>query len=340
MDIVFLDTSVFVSENFLEGKKIREIYRLAFDNHLRLILPRITYNEILNRIKISTKDALFSYKTFRDKVRVLRNLPEMQERFARIEEEKIASDIQLLFEERMKDIQTIIIEYPTLHIGVIFDKYFGNKFPFSLGDKKNEFPDAFALSSLESWCKESGEKCFVIAADKDILQYESPNLKVINSIDQYLDITLTRIAFQLKRQERLQIALKLFENKKAILEEQINTWLMVELQNERIYYQYSSNDIQLIEIISHSTELMDDPQVTSISEMNIILTSSANILIDVTLQLENDEDFNPELDFPNEVEVLKRIRIPVSFEVEIPLAGDQYMDIKVDEINQGRDLSI
>lgn len=340
MDTVFLDTSIFVSENFLEGKKIREVYRLAYENHLKLILPRITYNEVLNRIKTSTKDALIAHRSFRDKGRVLRNLPELQERLAKIEEDKIASDIQILFEERIKDIQAIIIDYPTLHIGEIFDKYFSNKFPFSLGDKKNEFPDAFALASLENWCKESGKKCFVIAADKDILQYESPNLKVISSIEQYLDMTLKRIALQLKRQTRIQMAIKLFERKKEFLEDQIKSWLEVQLENERIYYQYSSNDIESIEINSIYAELLDDPQVTSVSEMNIILTSNTSISFDVTLELENDEDFNPEWDFPNERAVFKQIRIPISLEVDIPIAGDQYMDIKIDEINNGKDLSI
>ena len=85
MDIVFLDTSVFVSENFLEGRRIQEIFKLSYSGHLSIILPIITYNEILSRIRFNGLESISGYKAFRDKVKILRNIPEFEERFNDLE---------------------------------------------------------------------------------------------------------------------------------------------------------------------------------------------------------------------------------------------------------------
>lgn len=49
----------------------------------------------------------------------------------------------------------------------ILDRYFKNEPPFASKGKKNEFPDAIALLSLESWAKEKGKKILAVSNDDD-----------------------------------------------------------------------------------------------------------------------------------------------------------------------------
>lgn len=345
MDTVFIDTSVFISENFLEGKRIREIYKLCYDRHIQLVLPLITYKEILNRIALNTTEALTGYKTFREKVKIIRNIPEFDKKFEKIDTETSIKELQKLFADRILSTGTIIIEYPTLDISDIFDKYFSGVSPFNSGEKKNEFPDAFALATLEKWCIEKGKKCILISGDKDLTSYVSKHLKVASSLSNYLDIKLRSLAVELKRQRRLEIAAKLYEQKKPAFQKEIEDWLTNELTDERTYSRIVRHEIHHIEVFETEAEL-GDFQVATVFDHNIILTSIADISFEVELEIDDDSsawhDSDDELQYTNiEKETIRREkRISIAFEVDIPLAGDAYIDIKITEINNGKDLEI
>ncbi len=52
----------------------------------------------------------------------------------------------------------------------VLDDYFASRPPFEVsGTKKAEFPDAFALASLEEWAKELGRKVLVVSNDQGCL---------------------------------------------------------------------------------------------------------------------------------------------------------------------------
>jgi predicted nucleic acid-binding protein len=346
MDTVFIDTSVFISENFLEGNRIREIYKLAYDGHIQLVLPRITYNEILNRIAINTTEALTGYKAFREKVKIVRNIPGFDKKFEKIDTEKSIKELQKLFADRIRSIETIIIDYPTLDISAIFDKYFAGVAPFSSGEKKSEFPDAFALATLEKWCVEKGRKCILISGDKDLTGYVSKQLKVASSLSDYLDVKLRSVAVKLKRQRRLEIASRLYEEKKSVFQKEIEDWLLEELNDERTYSRIIFQEIHHIYVPETEANL-GDFQVATVFDHNILLTAVAEISFEVELEIDDessawrDED-KDEWQYTrtkNEV-IRKEKRIYIAFEVDIPLAGDDYINIKISEINKGKDLEM
>ena len=60
MDYVFIDTSVFESENFLMGNKINSLFSLAQSDEIIILLPQLTYEEIKNRIRKRCKES-FEY---------------------------------------------------------------------------------------------------------------------------------------------------------------------------------------------------------------------------------------------------------------------------------------
>lgn len=49
----------------------------------------------------------------------------------------------------------------------VLDKYFKNEPPFASKGKKNEFPDAIALLSLEAWAVDKGKKILAVSNDGD-----------------------------------------------------------------------------------------------------------------------------------------------------------------------------
>ncbi len=56
MDYIYIDTSIFEANNFLERHRINEIFKLAEEKELGIVLPAITYNEVKSRaIKTSKK---------------------------------------------------------------------------------------------------------------------------------------------------------------------------------------------------------------------------------------------------------------------------------------------
>lgn len=346
MDTVFIDTSVFISENILEGKRIREIYRLVQEGHIRLILPVITFKEVLNRIRKNTTEAVSGYKAFRDKTKIIRNIPALEKRFDKLDEEATIKELQVLFETKIKSISTILIEYPTLNIGDVFEKYFESTFPFGSGEKKHEFPDAFAIATLEKWCQDNGAKCILIAGDKDLTQYKSTHFKIASSIGEYLDDKLRQIEIEQKRQKRLDRATVLFEEAKSRFKREIEQWLVEQLDDEKTYKRYTHHEIHDIKIDDAEAEL-DSFQIASVTEHHLIIESEVYVTIEVTIEVDDvasgwyDDDARNWHYTDTEYETIKKdFNLTVSFEVEFPLAGDEFMDIEISEINKGRDLEL
>src|ERR1700722_838901 len=152
MDNIYIDTSIFEANNFLEGKRINEILKLSEEKNISILLPSVTYFETKNRAIKNIKEAIQKFKSYRDNTRILRNVESISNKFEHIDEDLCIKEFLTIFENRLIKANCLIIEYPTLNIKEVFDKYFKNEFPFSKGDKKHEFPDAFALLSVELWC--------------------------------------------------------------------------------------------------------------------------------------------------------------------------------------------
>lgn len=60
-----------------------------------------------------------------------------------------------------------IISANNLDVQKILDLYFENQPPFGQDNKKNEFPDAIALISLEKWAEKNNKKIVAVTNDKD-----------------------------------------------------------------------------------------------------------------------------------------------------------------------------
>jgi len=92
--------------------------------------------------------------------------------------------------EFLNQIDAQILSTNEVSIEAVFDKYFSKHPPFGDGKKKAEFPDAFVIEALESWCKENGEKLYVVSSDKDMEKSceKSYYLVHLDSIAKFIDI--------------------------------------------------------------------------------------------------------------------------------------------------------
>lgn len=81
---------------------------------------------------------------------------------------------------------TMVVADHELKIGPVIDRYFASGPPFDpAGAKKNEFPDAFALMSLENWAQRSSTPIVVVSTDRGWVDFadKSPWLCCIDSLE-------------------------------------------------------------------------------------------------------------------------------------------------------------
>ena len=68
-------------------------------------------------------------------------------------------------------------------------RYFDTLPPFAgSGNKKHEFPDAIALSSIEGWAKANGKRVLAVSEDKGWIGYDSEMISVVPTLSEALGI--------------------------------------------------------------------------------------------------------------------------------------------------------
>ncbi len=346
MDNIFIDTSVFEANNFLEGQRMNEIFKLSEEGHIKIILPEITYNEIKHRGLANIRAALAKHKKFRDEARILRNVPSQSERFREIDEKECTDEFVKILHTRLKQAKCAFVSYPTVNIKDVFDKYFNDQFPFSKGNKKHEFPDAFALLAVEEWCKTNATKCKVFSKDKDLLAYKSEHLTIVESYESYLDDLLRNIEISKKREARLAHAKELYDSHKDQFENDIKDWLFNQLDDFNIYDNHTDFEIHDVYIEDHDAMLLDF-QIVNVTDDYIRIEAQAELYYTVNLEIDDENsgwyDSEEKEWHHTETEVVtvedSQI-VSVSIKVEIPLVGDEYADIEIEEINYGKKLNV
>lgn len=190
---VFLDTSIFVKENFFAGKKLKAFFKHAKTSDIELIITPITLNECLANVEKFSFDANSSLKKLLkeldNKAKIFKNIPFLSSTFKLSDEFKYDDEVLALKDKFVKQIDEHFTNIP-IDSGVtskVIDDYFNFEPPFKDGKKKHEFPDAFVLNSLETWCKGKKEKIYVVSDDEDIISFESKYLIPVREYDKLLE---------------------------------------------------------------------------------------------------------------------------------------------------------
>lgn len=341
MDIIFLDTSIFEANNFLEGKRINEILKLSEEGNIKIVLPKLTFDEIINRIKKNIEIASSKFSKCRNETRVLRNIPSLKDKLETFDIEKAQKDLIDIVEKKFSNAKIVIIDYQLMDIKEIFDGYFSQSYPFSQG-KKDEFPDAFALKIIENWSKDKNLKIKVFAKDNDINNYTSDYLIIGDKFETYLDLKLQEIAKEKELYQKINNAINKY--RKNIIDEIIN-WVSFEIDDYTKYYKYSNYlEVHDIEIKKINVEL-GKHQITSVDDEYIALQFKVKINFKVELTID-DEDYMYKDDDTKDWVFLETTNLIVNEEryVDIDtlfyLEENEIIDYEIEEINNGQKMKI
>lgn len=192
---IFLDTQVFEAASFnFRTTTLVSLEEQVEKGTVRLILTDITVLEVKARIEKTVLAQLEGLKKFKRNARVLRSSTLSQVKAALdLDEKSVIADLQEQFEEFIQRTKAEIIDTSALPAGPVFARYFASKPPFGTGDKKSEFPDAFAVNGLVEWTKKNGEPLYVISGDKPFRSACQPHKKLYVYVK--LSTLLNRILF-------------------------------------------------------------------------------------------------------------------------------------------------
>ena len=346
MDIIFIDTSIFESNNFLESKRIKEVYKLAERGNIKVILPKLTYDEILNRITKNVEESSQKFKKYRNETRILRNVPSLSKKFEPFESSEINEELKAILEERFSVSKFEIIDYPTLNIEDIFNSYFGKKFPFGSGGKKSEFPDAFALKSVEIWAEENNTKVLAFSKDNDMLNYKSEHLKIIDDFDLYLSNKIKEIESEY-HQKRLDEIDDIIQNKSENIQTEIKDWIEDQLDDYSKYYEYSNSyEVHEYSIVEVKTDI-EDYNITNVSEdyisvqLRVYVNYKVEIIIDDEDNMFRDYETKEWIFMDTKAVLIDEIRyIDVDLIFEIEPDDDTIYEPEIETFNNGRLLNV
>lgn len=346
MDIIFIDTSIFESNNFLESKRIKEVYKLAERGDIKVVLPKLTYDEIINRISKNIDEVDSKLQKYRNETRILRNIPSLSDKYEPIDSGAVKEELNAIIDTKFKKSNIEIIDYPTLNVEEIFKSYFDKTFPFGDGGKKSEFPDAFALKTMELWAEGKGIKVLAFSKDNDMLKYKSIHLEIIEDFEAYLSDKIKEIE-GVKHKKRLDQIEDIIKNKSEGIQEKIKKWVEDQLDDDSKYNEYSNYyEIHDLAIIEVNTDI-EDYNITNVSEdyisveLRVWINYKVEIIIDDEEYMYKDDDTREWVFLETKPVLVDEIRyIDVELIFDIESDDDTVYEPEIDTINKGRKLNV
>lgn len=201
LDYIFIDTCVFFkSPYFKQEGNVARLFEYAEQGILNILMPEITRREWLKHYKEACS---LKFDTADKKATLMGNTVEIED-FVKAYKEFIGKCnpiVESVFEKHLEKARVINIptEYAGDLIKDVFEKYFAVEKPFGPDGKSKEFPDAFALASLEKYAKENGiNKIVSLSTDKDLTEYKSSIIQAEDVTNYLNELVKTRIPEQKK----------------------------------------------------------------------------------------------------------------------------------------------
>jgi hypothetical protein len=231
---ITLDTSIFENQGLkLESGLLKQLEQFR-DSSTSLIISEIVKEEVLSHLTEKTKSAKReiekSLKQARDYWQIEEHeIEKIKEQvFGRREVQEIVTE---RFNQFAKATYLEVVEAQNhLIVSDLIQRYFRSEPPFSeTGKKKNEFPDAIALISLEAWADKNRTRVIVVTSDNDWKNFceSSDNLYISDDLAEALGL------FQL--QDADDICKYLSENYELGYLENVKEAIVDTLESE-IYY--------------------------------------------------------------------------------------------------------
>lgn len=350
---IFLDTSLFIKENFLEGKRIKSIFSLASKGYFKLYFSIITIEEVKNQYKkritgaIEKHNQLINDKT--NDIRVLRNNKsgkDILRKFPKANE--LCLEFNELLSDSISEAGATILDYPILNIKGVFEDYFLGRSPFGGADKKAEFPDAFALAHIACWAADHKSKAIILTQDKDFTKHTYGSVVVDHEYEKYVQDKL-----KLLLEDRISLLEKIYDEKSEQIDKEILDWVQDQLwidstyDNAVNYMDIHEISIEELEIVSKSYEIIG-VESDKIDDQYIYIEVMAHVRYKVALNIDDEEtgiwDSEDKVMLWRETKDLTLsdddLKIPVKIFFEIVDAEEYDDEPQIDEINNSKGLNI
>lgn len=187
-DAIFIDTGILDKECYdFSSPRIQALVTALAAQPKTLLLPQPTKHEIIRHITDQAREAIVSLVRARDDHPLLRAKPGIPQSRAQRDTmvAQLRAETLAQWEEFQSRFDLQELNYSGIDIAEIMTWYEQISPPFGLGEKRKEFPDAFALAALRARATQSGAPVAVVSTDGDLKKFcdVEPKLRFYQSLD-------------------------------------------------------------------------------------------------------------------------------------------------------------
>ena len=270
------------------------------------IMTEVVFREIRNHLIVKTRDASEALQSAREKA-ARYQLPVTDI------DEKSASDLDAeaatAAEERLKKFIDAcgakIIDHQTVSLAEVMERYFKAAPPFATsGKKKNEFPDAVSLLSLEAWAKETSKVILAVTNDGDWKAFadHSKHIYVVNDLGEALQKVQDNLEETRRQVGKVFDAIatrsniELAEEFESSLSSEVNRLSVVAEATSYHYVESDGSDLEFLDFSFHTDEegwsfdvvRIDGEAVTVRAEVSVRVTVTAEFSLSAFDSIDRD----------------------------------------------------
>ncbi|MBP3142214.1 PIN domain-containing protein [Aliivibrio fischeri] len=192
---VFVDTSIYQSKNFqFHQYSLGRFNELCSERAINLLMSPVVEQEVRSHLLAQGTEAARHVKEFKKTIKILRNLPDLEQYsiFSELSKETINELLTEKFDNFLDDAVSEIVPVEEASLEKIVNSYFNKVAPFS-DKKKDEFPDAIILESLINWARKNQSKVYVLSTDGDMEKFCQNSdgwLTYVGDLDEFIERVL------------------------------------------------------------------------------------------------------------------------------------------------------
>lgn len=196
---IYIDTEEFIRTNLdYKSHIFQRLIALCFLGEVVIYLPDITISEIEAHIKKAVVVARQHIRRARKEksVQLMRNAgaETLGIVFNGLDVNTVSEALINQFRGFLKEANVNVVPVEGVSITEVFDKYFSEQPPFKEGNKKHEFPDAFAVEAIRQWSRKNNEKIYVISGDMGVRDSCGDGLLMpLEKLEEFLDMVSRRL---------------------------------------------------------------------------------------------------------------------------------------------------
>jgi hypothetical protein len=289
---IVLDTSFIEGQNFLDGTILTVLKDISRKRWADLFITDIVYNEVLSRFRkrliIEEDKAKNIQNQINDNLKVLKNAKVYKAYFElpKVDVDAACVNFKVDFDKYIKDARIKNISTGHLTIGKVFEDYFAGNPPFGVGEKKSEFPDAFAYQAIRNYFEKLKESCYLVTIDKDFDDLPTDVIVPVKHARTALD-AINRFEEEKKSKVPLLIE-EAFDREKASLQGEAHKLIISFIEEEvGSRSELGEMEIDVLEHIDLSDIEITGYDIVFIGEGEARLECSANFAYELIIAVED-----------------------------------------------------